>query len=145
MTNTQSTALLALIVLALAIIWISYRIGRRDGLEKRITTQHDLQSANDAKANRELFAVKLASATKIEDLQREIARHKQNITLSLKVGTEDLQTLYRLAAALKLAADTYTRLRADLKAAETHKAVQDCLALAERIKATKRTPAEDAA
>jgi hypothetical protein len=37
MTNTQSIALLALIILALAIIWISYWMGRREGQESRTT------------------------------------------------------------------------------------------------------------
>jgi cbb3-type cytochrome oxidase subunit 3 len=139
MTNTQSIALLALIILALAIIWISYWMGRREGQENRATDiETDLQvmdlSESLAKANRELFSVRLDCATKIEDLRQEVAKHKQTQTLSLKVETSDLRTLYRLAAILTLAADTFEGLRAKLKAAEARKAAQDCLALAATLK-----------
>jgi hypothetical protein len=139
MTNTQSIALLALIILALAIIWISYWMGRREGQESRtidIGTDRQVMdlSENLAKANRELFTLRLDSATKIEDLRREVAKHKQTHTLSLKVETSDLRTLYRLAAILTLAADTFEGLRAKLKAAEARKAAQDCLAMAAVLK-----------
>jgi hypothetical protein len=167
MTNTQSIALLALILLALAIIWISYWMGRRDDQESGTSELRNIKleletlradhlfcekpvvfsntdigtdrqiinlSEDLAKANRELFSLRLDSATKIEDLRREVAKHKQTHTLSLKVETSDLRTLYRLAAILTLAADTFEGLRAKLKAAEARKAAQDCLALAATLK-----------
>jgi hypothetical protein len=139
MTNTQSIALLALIILALAIIWISYWMGRREGQENRATdigTDRQVMDLSEslAKANRELFSVRLDCATKIEDLRREVAKHKQTQTLSLKVETSDLRTLYRLAAILTLAADTFEGLHAKLKAAEARKAAQDCLAMAAALK-----------
>jgi hypothetical protein len=139
MTNTQSIALLALIILALAIIWISYWMGRRDGKGSGATdigTDRQIINLSEdlAKANRKLFSLRLDSATKIEELRRELAKHKQTHTLSLKVETSDLRTLYRLAAILTLAADTFEGLRAKLKAAEARKAAQDCLAMAAALK-----------
>lgn len=97
-----------------------------------------------AKANRELFALKVDSAAKIEELQQQTTKSRHAMTMTLQLDSSALRTLARIGEVLLLAAETFTALRAEHKAQEARQAARDCLELAENIK-TCTSSAESAA
>lgn len=121
-------------VLSLRRSWIKQGFERATE-HTAMTMSNCLAKASEelAAANRQLFAQRLDSAIKIEQLQKELSEHNGSITLALRMDTADLKTLNRMAGVLTLAAETFDALRASGKATEARYAALECVNLASRL------------
>ncbi|MFK9080257.1 hypothetical protein [Pseudomonas neuropathica] len=121
-------------VLSLRRSWIKQGFERATE-HTAMTMSNCLAKASEelAAANRQLFAQRLDSAIKIEQLQKELSEHNGSITLALRMDTADLKTLNRMAGVLTLAAETFDALRASGKATEARSAALECVNLASRL------------
>lgn len=123
-------------VLSLRRTWIANAIKDHcAGIDDDARTQiADLK--NDlAQADRELFEMKADAWNKIQILEHKLAAKAENVTLAFNVDISDMRTLYRLAAILTLASETFSALKATGKATEARKAAQECIDLAAKLKA----------
>lgn len=145
MPTPQQTLLISFMVALLLVIPFVLSLRRswiKQGFERAtehtaMTMSNCLAKAGEdlAAANRQLFAQRLDSAIKIEQLQKELSEHNGSITLALRMDTADLKTLNRMVGVLTLAAETFDALRAREKATEARNAALECVNLASRLQA----------
>ncbi|WP_122316110.1 hypothetical protein [Pseudomonas cichorii] len=120
-------------VLSLRRTWIANAIRNHSAVMDGNTRTEIEDLKNDlAKAERELFHAKANAWDQIKALQFKL--HDQ-VSSALRFDTTDLKTLYRHAAILTLAAETFSALKANKKATEARKAAQECIDLAAKLKA----------
>jgi hypothetical protein len=106
MTNTQSYALLALIIMAFALVWIGYLSGRRDGNAKGIA----IGQARERNAKSSSFE---ALRKKLELTEHEYTRLNKIYWLTVSkapLGADERQSLIEIAEKLQLSADTFQAL-----------------------------------
>jgi len=106
MTNTQSYALLALIIMAFALVWISYLFGRRDGIEKGIAIGQALE--RDAKCSSFEALRKKLELTEYE--YKKLTKIYWLTVSNTPLGADERQTLVEIAEKLQLSADTFQAL-----------------------------------
>ncbi|MBX8475379.1 hypothetical protein K5D38_11355 [Pseudomonas cichorii] len=122
-------------VLSLRRTWINNAIRNTYAMmDSNAKTEIDDLRNDLALAERELFEIKADAWNKIQILEHKLAAKAENVTLEFKVDISDLRTLYRLAAILTLASETFSALKATGKATEARKAAQECIDLAAKLK-----------
>lgn len=106
MTNTQSYAFFALIIMAFGLVWIGYLFGRRDGKEKGIaigqTQERDAKSSY-VETLRDRLELTEHEYTKLNKTYRQTVA-------KAPLGADERQTLIDIAEKLQLAADTFQAL-----------------------------------
>jgi hypothetical protein len=124
MTNTQTYAFLALIIMAFALLWIGYLFGRRDGKEKGIAIGQAQE--RDAKSS---YVEALRNRLELTEHEYTKLNKIYRLTASKgPLGADERQTLIDIAEKLQLSADTFQALgskgQADKALMLRHKALR---------------------